>query len=62
VAAQTGHNVTVVDVSEDVLKKSKDSIKKSLERVAKKQNPEDEKVANLCENIIVWLVCLKLLF
>ncbi|KAK2164110.1 hypothetical protein LSH36_68g01035 [Paralvinella palmiformis] len=43
VAAQTGHNVTVVDVSEDVLKKSKDSIKKSLERVAKKQNPEDEK-------------------
>ena len=44
VAAQTGHNVTVVDVSEDILNKSKENIKKSLERVAKKKNPEDEKV------------------
>jgi len=37
VAAQTGHNVTLVDVSDDLLKKSIDSIKTSVARVAKKK-------------------------
>ncbi|KAG8190785.1 hypothetical protein JTE90_005821 [Oedothorax gibbosus] len=37
VAAQTGHNVTLVDVSEPILQKATASIKKSLERVAKKK-------------------------
>ncbi|ESN98124.1 hypothetical protein HELRODRAFT_185875 [Helobdella robusta] len=36
VAAQTGHNVTLVDVSEDVLKNSKSKIETSLARVVKK--------------------------
>lgn len=37
VAAQSGHNVTVVDVSEPILQKATANIKKSLERVAKKK-------------------------
>ncbi|XP_060592406.1 hydroxyacyl-coenzyme A dehydrogenase, mitochondrial-like [Ruditapes philippinarum] len=44
VAATTGHNVVIVDTSEDILKKSKASIEKSLQRVAKKkfaENPKD---------------------
>lgn len=36
VAAQTGHNVTLVDVSADILKKSQENIAGSLARVAKK--------------------------
>ena len=41
VGAQTGHKVTLVDVSEDVLKKSKARIEESVKRVAKKQYKED---------------------
>lgn len=44
VAASTGHNVTMVDMSEDILKKSRANIEKSLQRVAKKkfaENPKD---------------------
>merc|ERR1711893_44742 len=41
VAAQTGHNVTMVDVSSDVLEKSQANIHKSLARVAKKQYKDD---------------------
>ncbi|GIX76891.1 hydroxyacyl-coenzyme A dehydrogenase, mitochondrial [Caerostris darwini] len=37
VAAQTGHNVTLVDVSEPILEKAHSRIQKSLERVAKKK-------------------------
>ncbi|GFS55970.1 hydroxyacyl-coenzyme A dehydrogenase, mitochondrial [Trichonephila inaurata madagascariensis] len=37
VAAQTGHNVTLVEVSEPLLNKATANIKKSLERVAKKK-------------------------
>jgi len=37
VAAQTGHNVTLVDISDDILKKSAANIEKSLQRVAKKK-------------------------
>jgi len=36
VAAQTGHNVTLVDVSSDVLSKAQKGIETSLGRVAKK--------------------------
>lgn len=36
VAAQTGHNVVLVDVSDEVLNLSKSNINKSLARVAKK--------------------------
>ena len=46
VAAQTGHQVTMVDVSEELLNKSKSSIEKSLQRVAKKKfadNPQVKK-------------------
>ncbi|GBM38036.1 Hydroxyacyl-coenzyme A dehydrogenase, mitochondrial [Araneus ventricosus] len=47
VAAQTGHNVTLVDVSDPILKKASSRIEKSLERVAKKKfhdnEPESEK-------------------
>ncbi|XP_013780407.1 hydroxyacyl-coenzyme A dehydrogenase, mitochondrial-like [Limulus polyphemus] len=39
VAAQTGHNVVLVDISEDLLNKSQNNIHKSLERVAKKKYP-----------------------
>lgn len=44
VAAQTGHQVTMVDISEELLNKSKSNIQKSLQRVAKKKfadKPED---------------------
>ncbi|GAB6033438.1 hypothetical protein CHUAL_013324 [Chamberlinius hualienensis] len=42
VAAQTGHNVILVDVSDDLLKKSSDSIKASISRVAKKKFDADK--------------------
>lgn len=42
VAAQTGHNVTLVDLSEDVLNKSHANIQKSLSRVAKKKFADDK--------------------
>ena len=41
VGAQTGHNVTLVDLSEDVLNKSKARIGKSMAQVAKKKFKED---------------------
>ncbi|XP_063969090.1 hydroxyacyl-coenzyme A dehydrogenase, mitochondrial-like [Lytechinus pictus] len=41
VAAQSGHAVTVVDLSQDVLDNSKAYIQKSLARVAKKKYAED---------------------
>lgn len=36
IAAQAGQNVTLVDISDSLLQKSKASIEKSLGRVAKK--------------------------
>lgn len=45
-AAQTGHNVTMMDVSDDLLKKSLSNIQISMQRVAKKKfdgKPEDQK-------------------
>ncbi|KAJ3644559.1 hypothetical protein Zmor_022283 [Zophobas morio] len=41
VAAQTGHNVTLVEVNPDLIKKAEDNIVKSLARVAKKQFKDD---------------------
>jgi len=41
VAAQTGHNVTMVDLDGDILQKSQSNIHKSLARVAKKQYKDD---------------------
>ena len=37
VAAQTKHDVTLVDISEDLLKKSRKNVETSLARVAKKR-------------------------
>ncbi|CAN7993029.1 unnamed protein product [Ixodes hexagonus] len=45
VASQTGHQVVLVDVSKDVLEKSKGRIEESLKRVAKKQFADDKKAA-----------------
>lgn len=42
VAAQTGHNVTMVEVSDDILQKSVGNIQKSLVRVAKKKFADDK--------------------
>jgi len=42
VAAQTGHKVTLVDISDDLLKKSQKNIEKSVARVAKKQFADDK--------------------
>ncbi|XP_055536746.1 hydroxyacyl-coenzyme A dehydrogenase, mitochondrial-like [Wyeomyia smithii] len=41
VAAATGHNVTLVEVSDQLVNKAVAGIKKSLERVAKKQYKDD---------------------
>merc|ERR1719251_497274 len=41
VGAQTGHKVTLVDVSQDVLDKSQARINESIKRVAKKKFKED---------------------
>lgn len=47
VAAQTGHNVTMVDMNEDILAKSTAHIQKSLSRVVKKQFKDDQAVSLL---------------
>lgn len=41
VGAQTGHKVTLVDLSPDLLKKSETRINESIKRVAKKKHKED---------------------
>ncbi|EFA08151.1 hydroxyacyl-coenzyme A dehydrogenase, mitochondrial [Tribolium castaneum] len=46
VAAQTGHNVTIVEVNPDLIKKAEDSIAKNLVRVAKKLHKDDPQAAN----------------
>lgn len=43
VAAQTGHQVILVDQSEDILSKSRANIQRSLQRVIKKKFAEDPK-------------------
>jgi len=45
VAAQTHHQVVLVDVSEDILSKARARIETSLVRVAKKSFAEDPKVS-----------------
>jgi len=57
VAAQHGNKVNLVDLSEDVLKKSKSSITQSLQRVAKKQFKGDaSKAEAFLEDIFSRLV------
>lgn len=46
VAAQTGHNVTLVDVKDEFLQKSKANIEGSIKRVAKKMYKEDAAAAD----------------
>jgi len=41
VAAQTGHNVTIVELDSSLIDKAKKSIEKNLERVARKQFKDD---------------------
>lgn len=43
VAAQAGHQVVLVDVSQDLLEKSKGRIEESLKRVSKKKFADDKK-------------------
>lgn len=50
VAAQTGHQVTLVDISEDLLKKSKKNIETSVARVAKKSFADNAQVCSQVEN------------
>ena len=45
VAAQTKHDVTLVDMNDDLLKKSRKNIETSLARVAKKRFAEDATVS-----------------
>ncbi|RZC31741.1 hydroxyacyl-coenzyme A dehydrogenase, mitochondrial [Asbolus verrucosus] len=45
VAAQTGHNVTLVEVNADLVKKAEESISKSLVRVAKKLHKDNSEAA-----------------
>ena len=45
-AAQSGHDVTMVDMTDDILKKTTSHIEKSLSRVAKKQFKDDSAVRN----------------
>jgi 3-hydroxyacyl-CoA dehydrogenase len=57
VAAQSGHDVTMVDMTEDILKKTTTHIEKSLSRVAKKQFKDDAAVrkenGQLCSCTII---------
>jgi len=46
VAAQTKHSVTLVEVSDDLLKKSRKNIETSLARVAKKKYADDAPVSS----------------
>uniref|UniRef100_T1IXS0 3-hydroxyacyl-CoA dehydrogenase NAD binding domain-containing protein n=1 Tax=Strigamia maritima TaxID=126957 RepID=T1IXS0_STRMM len=46
VAAQSGHQVVIVDISDDILKKAHVAIKTSVQRVAKKQFAADTKKAD----------------
>ena len=50
VAAQTGHIVQLVDVKEDILEKARTSITSSVQRVAKKNFPDDPKVTHARQN------------
>ena len=47
VAAQTGHNVVLVDMSDDLLAKSTAAIKKSLGRVVKKKFAAEPEVSTV---------------
>ena len=44
VAAHTGHSVVQVDMTQELLRAAEQRIKASLQRVARKQFPENKKV------------------
>merc|ERR1711997_1272683 len=53
VGAQTGHKVTLVDVSQDVLDKSQARINERIKRVAKKKFKDDMAMGeNLLESLL----------
>ncbi|KAJ8933831.1 hypothetical protein NQ314_013753 [Rhamnusium bicolor] len=56
VAAQTGHNVTLVEVNADILKKAESSIANSLGRVAKKLYKDDAKAVKDSDLIVEAIV------
>lgn len=58
IAATTGHQVVIVDQTEDILTKSKASIHKSLQRVAKKKFADDPKVRTFLNELLICLVFL----
>ena len=47
VSAHTGHNVTLVDTTNELLQKAEHRIKGSMERVAKKQFKDDSKARKI---------------
>ena len=64
VAAQSGHNVTIIDVNNDLLSKSVKNIENSLSRVAKKKYADNEQVRNLFSllinyifSVVYYIVC-----
>jgi len=56
VAAQTKHDVTVVDMNEELLKKSRRNIETSLARVAKKRFAESPTVSRKYRTIDALIV------
>ncbi|KAH9492794.1 hypothetical protein Btru_024730 [Bulinus truncatus] len=53
VAAATGHTVTVVDKTKEIIDKAEGSIKKSLDRIAKKKFPDDLKAQQkYCSDVL----------
>ena len=56
VAAQTGHSVWLVDVSQQLLDKAKAAISSSVQRVAKKTFAKDPKVREWL-SVCVYTAC-----
>lgn len=54
-SAQTGHNVKLVDLSDDLLQRADKRIRGSLQRVAKKQFHEDPQVQVVYKCIVITL-------
>lgn len=56
-AAQTGHKVTMVDMSQDIVEKAKGNIQKSLQRVAKKKFEDDSASIGQMDMALRSLIC-----
>ena len=59
VAAQTGHSVTIVDQTKDILQHSRASIEKSVSRVSKKKFKDDANVSTKDNKFMVPLKVLR---